>query len=83
VGLERFTEFLPGNPAMTKLVELTTFISGRAMIFDVQVFLRAAEVPYCRLDDEGADAPRLGLMGWLKTSEFAADAGDAVSTWVN
>src|SRR5262245_9068353 len=83
VGLKRFTEFLPGNPAMTKLVELTTFITGRPMIFDVQVFLRAAEVPYCRLDDDGADAPRLGLMGWLKTAEFLSDAGDAVSTWVN
>jgi len=53
------------------------------MIFDVQVFLRAAEVPYCRLDDEGFDAPRLGWIGWLKTGEFVADAGDAVSTWIN
>ncbi len=83
VGLGCFTEFLPGNAAMTKLVELTTFLVGRAMIFDVQVFLRAEEVPYCRLDDAGADAPRLGLMGWLKTTEFVTHAGDAVSTWMN
>jgi type VI secretion system protein ImpH len=83
VGLERFTDLLPGSPGMATLVELTTFIVGPAMIFDVQVFLRAADVPYCRLDDESIDAPRLGLMGWLKTGEFLTDAGDAVSTWVN
>ena len=37
----------------------------------------------CRLADEGSDAPRLGWMGWLKTDEFATDAGDSVSEWVN
>jgi predicted component of type VI protein secretion system len=47
------------------------------------VSLRAQEVPYCRLDDEGFDAPRLGWMGWLKTGEFVTDAGDAVFAWVN
>jgi predicted component of type VI protein secretion system len=49
----------------------------------VQVLLRAPEVPYCRLDDEGFDAPRLGWMGWLKTDEFEKEAGDAVSIWVS
>ena len=56
-------------------MELTSFIVGQAIAFDVQVFLRAPEVPYCRLDDEGSDAPRLGWMGWLKTDEFAAGCG--------
>jgi len=82
VGLERFTEFLPGGRAMEELVELTRYIAGRASAFDVQVFLRAGDVPYCRLDDEAADAPRLGWMGWLKTGEFLTDAGDSVFTWV-
>jgi len=53
------------------------------MVFDVQVFLSATDVPYCRLDDSGFDAPRLGWMSWLKTSAFATDAGDAVSTWIS
>lgn len=83
LGLERFLEFLPDGRAMARLVELTRYLVGQATAFDVQVFLRAAEVPYCRLDDEGADAPRLGWMGWLKTGEFAADADDAVFAWVN
>ena len=82
VGLERFTEFLPGGRAMEELVELTRYLTGRSAAFDVQVFLRAEEVPYCRLEDEGMDAPRLGWMGWLKTGEFEVDAGDSVFTWV-
>jgi type VI secretion system protein ImpH len=83
LGLERFLEFLPDGRAMAKLVQLTRYLVGQAMAFDVQVFLRAGEVPYCRLDDEGADAPRLGWMGWLKTGEFVTDASDAVFGWVN
>ena len=83
LGFERFLDFLPDGRAMAKLVQLTRYLVGQAMAFDVQVFLRAGEVPYCRLDDEGDHAPRLGWMGWLKTGEFATDAGDAVFAWVN
>jgi type VI secretion system protein ImpH len=83
VGLERFVEFLPGSSGLDHLTELTTYLVGQASAFDVQVFLRAAEVPYCRLDDEGFDAPRLGWLGWLKTEEFRTDAGDAVFEWLN
>jgi type VI secretion system protein ImpH len=83
VSLARFIELLPDGHAMAKLVELTRYLVGQAMVFDVQVFLRATDVPACRLDDAGFDAPRLGWMSWLKTSTFAADAGDAVSTWIS
>lgn len=81
--LHRYLDFLPEGRAMTKLVEFTRYLAGQALAFDVQVFLRAGEVPYCRLDDEGLDAPRLGEMAWLKTREFTRDAGDAVFGWVN
>jgi type VI secretion system protein ImpH len=83
LGLRHFLDFLPGGQAMAKLVQFTRYLAGQAMAFDVQVFLRASEVPYCRLDDEGVDAPRLGEMAWLKTREFLTDAGDAVFAWVN
>jgi type VI secretion system protein ImpH len=83
LALDRFLDFLPDGRAMAKLVQFTRYLVGQAMAFDVQVFLRASEVPYCRLDDQGVDAPRLGEMAWLKTREFQTDAGDAVFTWVN
>jgi type VI secretion system protein ImpH len=80
---ERFREFLPDGSAMPKLVELTRYLVGQALAFEVCVSLRAAEVPYCRLSDEGPDAPRLGWMGWLKTGSFVTDADEAVFEWVN
>jgi type VI secretion system protein ImpH len=83
LALDRFVDFLPDGSAMVKLVEWTRYLAGQAMAFDVQLFLRAGDVPYCRLNDEGIDAPRLGEMAWLKTREFLTDAGDAVFTWVN
>jgi type VI secretion system protein ImpH len=83
LSLDRFLDFLPDGKAMAKLVQLTRYLVGQAMAFEVQPFLRAGEVPYCRLDDEGLDAPRLGEIAWLKTREFVTDAGDAVFAWVN
>ena len=81
--LPRYLEFLPDQEAMAKLVELTTFLVGQTMAFEVQTFLRAGDVPGCRLSDEGPDAPRLGWIGWLKTEDFITDPGDAVFPWVN
>jgi type VI secretion system protein ImpH len=80
--LESFREFMPDRYSMAKLVELTRYLVGPAMPFEVQVFLRAGEVPYCRLHDGGLDAPRLGWMGWLKTAEFQSDPGDSIFAWV-
>jgi predicted component of type VI protein secretion system len=92
--LECFKEFLPDSRAMKTFVGFTRFLVGQSMVFDVQVSLRAKEVPYFRLDDDGfrsenrgsgapveSDSVRLGWMGWLKTSTFDMDADDAVSTW--
>jgi type VI secretion system protein ImpH len=81
--LKEFLDFLPQGRAMARLVEWARYLAGEAMTFDVQLILRAADVPYCRLDDESTDAPRLGEMAWLKTREFLTDAGDAVFTFVN
>jgi type VI secretion system protein ImpH len=74
----RFREFLPDGQALAKLMQLIRFLVGPTLAFDVQVFLRAADVPYCRLTEQGEDAPRLGWTSWLKTCEFFRDAGDAV-----
>lgn len=78
ISLARFVEFLPGGKAFAELVELTRYFVGLALEFDIQLILKATEVPSCRLTDEGADAPRLGWLGWLKTQEFREDAHQAV-----
>jgi type VI secretion system protein ImpH len=82
VDLRTFRDFLPNGGAMVKLKELTRYLVGQALAFDVQVFLCAADVPGFRLTDQGAEAPRLGWEGWLKTADFKTDAGDAVFTYL-
>jgi type VI secretion system protein ImpH len=74
----RFIAFLPDGDAFPELVELTRYFAEQTLEFDVQLVLRAAEVPWCRLTDEGIDAPRLGWAAWLKTEEFVEDARDTV-----
>jgi type VI secretion system protein ImpH len=78
ISLEQFIEFLPDGKAFAELVELTRYFVGLALEFDLQLILRAPEVPWCRLTDESADAARLGWLGWLKTEEFREDAREAV-----
>lgn len=54
------------------------FYVGPVLQFDVQLVLRADEVPWSRLGDESPAGPRLGWCGWAKTEEFDRDAGDAL-----
>ena len=81
VSRSRFREFLPDGQTLPKVIELTRFLVGQALAFDVQVILEKEQVPDCRLLEKDDDrAPRLGWMSWLKTktTRFPADPGDAV-----
>jgi type VI secretion system protein ImpH len=78
LSLSRFREFLPGHGAFAPLLELTRFATGTTLDFDVQLILKAAEVPACRLERPSYGSARLGWSSWLKTREFARDAADAV-----
>jgi type VI secretion system protein ImpH len=83
LSLQEFRDFLPDRPTIDQLVELTRYIVGHSTAFDVQLVLKASDVPWCGLGDEGPNALRLGWMGWLKTEEFPTDASDTVFTYVN
>jgi type VI secretion system protein ImpH len=76
----QYDELLPSGSAFQPLVQLTRYFIGQEFDFDVQLILRAAEVPRCRLGAKGIGGPRLGWSSWLKTEEFAHDAGDAVAS---
>jgi type VI secretion system protein ImpH len=80
----KFTEFLPDRAAIERrkaffmLVHLVRFYIGQALDFDVQLVLKAKQVPTCRLkgnDDVGA---RLGWNTWILSRPFPADAEDVV-----
>jgi type VI secretion system protein ImpH len=74
----KFCQFLPSGDGFRTLVAITRFSAGEEFDFDVQLMLRVAEVPWCRLGGNGEHAMRLGWSTWLKSQEFTSDADDAV-----
>ncbi len=78
LSFKQFRELLPPERRFRSLVELTRFFVGLTLDFDVQLVLKAAEVPGCRLTKPGPEALRLGWSSWLKTKPFSKDAADAV-----
>jgi type VI secretion system protein ImpH len=74
----QFLRFLPMGSAFQTLVEVSRFFAGQECDFDVQLLLKAAEVPFCRLGGVGDEASRLGWSTWLKVGEFTHDATDVV-----
>jgi len=77
VSLAQLKRLLPINASFGELVQLTRFWVGQELDFDVQIVLKATEVPACRLGKPGEQALRLGWSSWLKTKEFHRDAEDA------
>src|SRR5262249_40019792 len=80
----QFTSFLP-DPAPVpegktfyELVHRIRFYVGPEFDVDVQLVLKASDVPECQLPESTADGPRLGWNTWLGSQSFGADAGDAV-----
>jgi type VI secretion system protein ImpH len=68
-----FCRFLPHGDAFRPLIELARYCSGQEFDFDVQLILKAPEVPWCRLG-----SGQLGFTSWLKTCEFERDADQVV-----
>jgi type VI secretion system protein ImpH len=84
LDLATFNAFLPepsdrpGRNAFFLLTQVTRFYSGPDLDFDVQLVLRADEVPGCHLPFGDDTGPALGWNAWLRTAPFATDADDAV-----
>jgi type VI secretion system protein ImpH len=94
LGYRAFKEFIPDRAptperkAFFLLVHLVRLFVGPELTFDVQVVLKASEVPECCLSGDEDDGPRLGWNTWARSYEAEADAADAVFegdevTWVN
>lgn len=73
---EQFNRLLPSGQAYPTLVQLTKLFAGPELDFDVQLLLRADEVPATRLESTESYAPRLGWTTWLKTKQFERHADE-------
>lgn len=70
----QFCDFLPDGATFRPLAQLIRFFVGQELDFDIQLILRAGEVPTCRLGKPGPGGQKLAWSTWLKTREFTRDA---------
>ncbi len=75
LSFAEFKQFLPDGDRYRPLVEMTRYSAGQEFDFDIQLVLKAPEVPWCRLGDARA---RLGFSTWLKVQEFNCDDDQVV-----
>ncbi|MEI6415304.1 MAG: type VI secretion system baseplate subunit TssG [Pseudomonadota bacterium] len=78
---DQFEDLLPGGRGHIAAARLTRFHVGVSFDFDLQLVLRAEDVPSCRL---GTGGPRLGWSTWLKTAPFkhpAENAKFSITEW--
>jgi type VI secretion system protein ImpH len=84
MGYAQFTEFLPdrepvvARKAFFLLVHLVRLYAEPTLDFEVQLVLKAEEVPECRLTGDGTFGARLAWNTWLLTRPPEADAEDVV-----
>ena len=80
----QFTEFLPDRDPVPErktfflLVQLIRLYAEPTLDFDVQLVLKAEEVPDCQLTGDGTFGARLGWNTWLLTRPATVDAEDVV-----
>jgi type VI secretion system protein ImpH len=81
---ERFVAFIPDQSPVPerkdffKLMHLVRLYVGLELKVDVQLVLKASDIPSCRMDRSRSDGPRLGWTCWLTTQAVEKDSEDAV-----
>ncbi|HEU0184856.1 MAG TPA: type VI secretion system baseplate subunit TssG [Blastocatellia bacterium] len=73
VGYKQFTSFLPNGSAFKPMMELIKFLAGPEFDFDVQLVLKAEEVPGTVLTTRARRRPMLRWNTWLRTRPFEHD----------
>lgn len=73
LDFKQFQEFLPNGSAYEPLRSIIRFMVGLEFDFDVQLLLKAQQVPSTILTTRAQRKPMLGWTSFLKTKPFAAD----------
>ncbi len=74
MGLGGYLRMLPGRDSLGRLIAWVRNYLGDELSWDVQLVLRAEEVPEVHLGQTG----RLGWTTWMKSKPFEKDADDLV-----
>jgi type VI secretion system protein ImpH len=78
LSFDQFRSFLPDGAAHRHLAELVRLFVGAELDFDIQLVLKAPEVPDCRLTAAPGQGVRLGRYAWTKNRPLGHDADEAV-----
>jgi type VI secretion system protein ImpH len=74
----QFRRLMPDGDMLRPACQMTRFYVGPHLDFDVQLVLKAKEVPWCRLGGDGSAPSRLGWNTWIRSQEFRRDVSDPV-----
>lgn len=74
----RFQGLLPTAGGYAAIGDLTRVLVGLELDYELQLVLKAEEVPACTLTSAGGRQARLGWTSWLKTRPFKQDDGQVV-----
>ena len=78
LSFKEFRAFLPNGTAHKPLKSIIKFMVGLEFDFDVQLVLKAKEVPSTILTTRAKRRPMLGWTSWLKSEPFEKDADQVV-----
>ena len=76
--LQQFTGLIPAGANFEPMTKLARFLVGTEFDFDVQLVLKAEEVPDLVLTTRAKRRPMLGWTTWLKTQDFTQDDSQVV-----
>ena len=83
LGYAGFRRLMPSGDVLQALTQMIRTYAGPQFDFDIQVVLKAAEVPCCRLGGDGSDPSRLGWNTWILSAQADHDVADAVFSLEN
>lgn len=73
LSFKEFQAFLPNGTAYKPSKSIISLMVGLELDFDVQLILKAKQVPSCILTTRAKRRPMLGWTSWLKTKPFKED----------
>lgn len=77
MSFDRYREFLPGARASVELRSWLRLFANREFDFVIRLMLDRKEVPQMKLGSEGAEAPCLGLVSWMRNRPLDRDPDEA------
>jgi len=78
LSYRQFAAFQPDGTAFRPLAQMTRLFVGGELDFEVQLVLKAEDIPACKLSSTPGAGARIGRHAWVQTRPRATDAEEAI-----